>query len=87
MCEIVSLGGLETLEEMRFNTGVIPIPSPWSRKTEETTFPSSSSPTQGTASRYSKHDCMHEIKPSSSATCKEVHEMHKENFLKVKKIN
>jgi hypothetical protein len=72
MWEIVSLDGLATVEKTRFKTGVTPIPSFWSRVTKEITFSSSSSPTHGTASKYSKHDWMHVLKIRSSATCKTI---------------
>ncbi|WVZ09435.1 hypothetical protein V8G54_013965 [Vigna mungo] len=69
MCERVSFGALEVSGETRFSTGLTPIPSPWSRRTVEITFSSSSSPFQGTASKYSKHDWIHELKFRNSATC------------------
>jgi hypothetical protein len=72
MWEIVSLDGLATVEKTRFKTGVTPIPSFWSRVTKEITFSSSSSPTHGTASKYSKHDWMHVLNLRSSANCKKV---------------
>lgn len=67
--ERVSFGTLEMSDETRFSTGLTPIPSAWSCSTVDTTFSSSSSPTQGTASKNSKHDSMHELKPRNSATC------------------
>ena len=66
--ERVSLGGLETSEATRFRIGLTPIPSVWRRKTDETTRSSSSSPTQGTASKKSRHDSMQLLNPSCSAT-------------------
>lgn len=62
----VSLGGLEISEVTRFSIGLIPYLVPWRCWTDETTV-SSSSPAQGAASKYSKHDLMHVPKPSNSA--------------------